>query len=264
MDFSRNTIIEGVAIIEKITHDEIDRLLLRFGLEEVAPREGASKYGRANEVSRYLIQNPEEKGPNGGNLTFEMLEYIIGYMEQLRTYPIKENFPQFVNSLKRDGYLISNGELQSILPGNTELPERENELNLLLANFSFEIAKGHLEQAISAHTRGDWASCNAQLRTFVECLFDSIAEKLEDSSKPLLSGSHQKREYLAKLAPPFFLSSLNEWEIGGKGGFVQGFWKRLHPEGSHPGLSDEEDCTYRLHLVILTAHHFLKRFVNRL
>jgi len=93
-------------------------------------------------------------------------------------------------------------------------------------------------------------------------LFDEIAKRIVDDA-PLPSSSHNRREALAKADPPFFMALLNEWEIGSKGGFVQGFWRRLHPDGSHPGLSDEEDSTFRLHLVVLVAHHFLKRFNER-
>jgi integrase len=44
------------------------------------------------------------------------------------------------------------------------------------------------------------------------------------------------------------------------GGFVNGLAKRLHPQGSHPGLSDQEDSTFRLHTVLLTARLLLERF----
>jgi hypothetical protein len=147
-----------------------------------------------------------------------------------------------------------------VLPENIQLTEKENELDLLLGKFGFATAKGHLEQAISAHTRSDWASANAQLRSFIESLFGSIAKRLTDDKKWLsLSGYQKSCEFLAKLNPPFLLSTLNEWVVSGKGGFLQGFWRRLHPQGSHPGLSDEEDSTFRLHLVILTASYYLKR-----
>ena len=48
------------------------------------------------------------------------------------------------------------------------------------------------------------------------------------------------------------------WSNDGKN-LVNGVLKRLHPQGSHPGLSDEEDCTFRLHLVLVLARFFLRR-----
>jgi hypothetical protein len=129
--------------------------------------------------------------------------------------------------------------------------------------FRFDTAKGHFEQAISAYARGEWASANAQLRSFIESLFDSIAKLLTDDKMNLPATGHQSREFLVKLNPPFLLTDLNEWEVGGKGGFVQGFMRRLHPKGSHPGLSDEEDSTFRLYLVIIVASHYLRRLDKR-
>jgi len=266
--FSRITIIEAISSLEYLAHAQIGRFLLKFGLEDVAPQELGAKVSRLNALIKHLIDNPDEKGPFGANLTFEIIEEVIG--RRLSDFgfdrpspQIEEQLPKLVNSLKRDGYVIINGKLKTMLPENIQLVEKENELNSLLDKFEFATAKGHLEQAVSAHTRGDWASANAQLRSFIESLFDSIAEKLVNNKTELPQPGHQRRELLAKLSPPFLLPALNEWEIGGKSGFLQGLWRRLHPQGSHPGLSDEEDSTFRLHLVVLTASHCLRRLDSR-
>lgn len=41
--------------------------------------------------------------------------------------------------------------------------------------------------------------------------------------------------------------------------FVSGLFKMLHSDGSHPGLSDEDYSTFRLHLVLVTSRTFLHR-----
>lgn len=269
--FSRITIVELIKCLESLTTTEFDRMLLKYGLEEIAPSSFGSKPRRLNSLAKFLIENPDEKGPLGSNLIFELIEEeikrrqpdnsIFGYRSNI---PIEETHPELVNSLRRDGFVIIEGKLRTMLPEDIPLVEKENELNSLLDKFSFNTTKGHLNQAISAHTRGDWASANAQLRTFVESLFDSIADALVLDKTKLPSTEHKRRELLTELSPPFFIPSLNEWEIGDKGGFMQGFWRRLHPQGSHPGLSDEEDSTFRLHLVILVGHHLVKRLDERL
>jgi hypothetical protein len=152
--------------------------------------------------------------------------------------------------------------LISVLPIEADIPEREDELNQLLDTYGFSIPKGHLEQAISAHARGDWASANSQLRTFIESLFDCIAETLSPGISQTHTTSEARRATLASPQQHFFMSELNEWLNNG-GGFVQGFWRRLHSQGAHPGLSDRIDSTFRLHLVILVGHHFLKRLSER-
>lgn len=44
--------------------------------------------------------------------------------------------------------------------------------------------------------------------------------------------------------------------------FSDGLIARLNPQGSHPGLSDQEDCTFRLHIVIITARLVLRRLAH--
>ena len=267
--FSRTTIVEAFSILDGYySHPKIDRFLLKFELEKIAPKSLGDKRDRVNALLHYLVNHTEEPGPFGSNLIFEMIETIIEYIspppnrpDNVVYPPLEINYPLLINSLKHDGYIVENGKLVTMLPDDIDLPEKEDELNSLLDKFQFNISKGHLNQAISAHTRGDWASANAQLRSFIESLFDSIAEKIHINST-LPSSSHGRREFLAKEKPQFFQTDLNEWVIGDKGGFVQGFWKLLNPQGSHPGLSDEENSTFRLHLVILTASHYMRRLDN--
>lgn len=267
LQFSRITIIEAIGLLESLTHADLDRFLLKYGLERIAPQELRPKTAKLNAVIKYLIYNPDKKGPLGANLTFEIIEDKLSSIFPLKLYApllVREHLPKLVNSLKHDGYVITDGgELKTMLPEGIKLVEKENELNSLLNKFGFTTTKGHIDQAISAHTRGDWASANAQLRSFMESLFDLICGKLVSNKTTLPPPGHQRRELLAKLNPPFLLTALNEWEIGDKGGFLQGLWKRLHPQGSHPGLSDEEDSTFRLHLMILTASYYLKRLDDK-
>jgi hypothetical protein len=213
----------------------------------------------------HLVAQPDLRGPSGGSLALELVEQLIEKRCKIRFYrrQPEEAFPSLVNALRQDGYQIVGLELRASLPDSVPVAEIESELMRLLDKHGFTTARGHIEQAIAAHTRSDWAAANAQLRSFIEELFDRIAECLSGSHTVGLPSSHARREWLAKSTPSFFDTALNEWEIGDKGGFVQGFWKRLHPQGSHPGLSDEIDSTFRLQLVIITAQHFVRRFDAR-
>jgi hypothetical protein len=263
--FSRASIIEALSHLDTLTHAEIDRLLLRYSLEKVAPDSLGSKTARLNTLMEYLITHPHEKGPLGSNLAFELIEQIIGMLYRRFGAVLDGAYPEeLVNTLKQDGYTVEEGKLKSSLPGDVQLVEQANQLDLLLSKYDFDTAKGHLEQARNAHARGEWAAANAQLRSFTESLFDSIAEKLAGINASLPASSYQKREFLARMNPPFLFTNLNEWDLSGKGGFIQGLLNRLHPQGSHPGLSDEEDSTFRLHIVLLAASHYLKRFDRRI
>lgn len=61
--------------------------------------------------------------------------------------------------------------------------------------------------------------------------------------------------------PPLFSQALNESGDNGKN-FLAGLWKRLHAEGSHPGISNEIDCTFRLQIVTATALYYMRIFDN--
>lgn len=273
-EFSRGTVIEALRALEIYSnHADVSRFLLKFGLEKEAPENLGSKTKRINALISYLINNPNKKGPLGSDLSFEIIENIIEYHQPHYKKPyiildgyeppsLEDQLPDFVNSLKRDGYIIQNGKLKKMLPDAVHLPEKEDELTYLLNKFEFDIAKGHLEQAISAHTRGQWASANGQLRSFIESLFDSILRKIDSNSTQTGYNAFEK---LAILPSPFLLTESNEWKKGNNGcGFLHGFWNMLHPNGSHPGLSDKEESTFRLQFVILTASHYLKRLDRRI
>lgn len=254
--FSRNTILEIIDALGFSAHADIESFLIRFEIEEADNHSTLDP--RKLGIVKYLIENPDKKGPYGANLVFEIVEFLV---EKNRHRDFEELFPRLVRSLKRNGYIIDNGKLKTILPEQLQLTKAEDELTSLVERFGFTTAKGHFEQALSAHTRGDWAGANSQLRPFVESLFDSIAETLCADKTKLPQTSHGRKEFLTTLDPPFLQTLLNEWEPTGKG-FVQGFWYRLHPSGPHPGLSDEEDSTFRLHLVILVASHYMRRLVT--
>ena len=125
----------------------------------------------------------------------------------------------------------------------------------LLKHFGFSGWLGHLGQGIEAHARGDWAAANAQFRTFLEGLFDAIAfhEGADKSAQPT---SENRRAWLAKLG--YLAENRNEWTQDGKS-FIHGLFKMLHTDGSHPGLSDEDHSTFRLHIVLVIARTFLRR-----
>jgi len=61
---------------------------------------------------------------------------------------------------------------------------------------------------------------------------------------------------LAGFAP--LAETRNEWTQDGKS-YINGLFKMLHTDGSHPGLSDEDHSTFRLHIVLVTARTFLRR-----
>ena len=126
-----------------------------------------------------------------------------------------------------------------------DLPAADDEVHALLTHFGFAIPMGHLDQGIAAHARGDWAAANAQFRPFIESLFDEMAERLAGGGA--LPAARSSSAPVARATESTILSPRFERVDGNGTGFLEGFYRRLHPQGAHPGLSDEDDSTFRLH-----------------
>lgn len=155
--------------------------------------------------------------------------------------------------------------LRRMLPTDApqlDFREAESEVARLLDRHGFTTAKGHLAQAVAAFQRGEWSSANGELRKFFESYLNEIAIALGYAGA---GENKEKRDYLGQgVQPTFLLADYNEWNINNqKPQYVQGLMSRMHPHGGHPGLSEEEDATFRLQITLVTARLFLRRYDQR-
>ncbi len=267
-----------VYIIERWTAAEVDRLLTHLGITIPKDTNGndLSKSKKANLILSKI--NDEEE------VQLEVINYIIddfllknekkpdydplysGAEENLDDL-FCENYPTLSNSLKRDGYTLKNKIITPLLPEELVNANVENELFRLLDKYGFNTAKGHLEQAIENHSNGNWAGANSQFRPFLESLLMDVCNKLIPSKSCTSYGD--ALQWLANpiMINPVFLSPILN-EVPNPGGssdktYISGLMKRLHPQGPHPGLSDEEDSTFRYHTLIVFARYVLKRLEDR-
>jgi hypothetical protein len=261
--FSRKTLIAAIKVLERMTHAEFSEYMLELSpdlLQEVGDEPLALRK-RLNNLVQLLDNLPDRQLDDG-----ELLRDALVAKAAARVPPEtnwvgtpnerSKEVEAFVRALDLDGFALSEGAIQSALPVDLGLPETQNEIDRLLQKYGMEVPRGHLDQALNAHARGDWAAANSQLRSFVEGLLDEIAVKLDPSASAVPSG-HQRRERLAALG--FLSGDLNEWNGQGTG-FVNGLMKRLHPQGAHPGLSDPDDSTFRLYMVLVTMRLLVARF----
>lgn len=258
--FSRATIMDIMNLLRDMhTHTTLDAYAFRYGLEEIAV--GSNKDQKVLAIGRYLINNPHQHGILSDNLTYEIIEEIIN-RASCNNYHFDvdlnefTNYPQLRRLLLKDGFVINEGKLIRTFDTDIDFNTNETLLESLLNKHNFDIAKGHYNQASNAFNRGDWAACNSQLRSYVEELLNKLAKEITGNI-PL--SSHEAKITLSKCNPPIFYKQLNEWLDNGQG-FFETFWKRLHPEGSHPGLSDENDSIFRLNLVQITTLEVLRRY----
>lgn len=267
--FTRPTITAAVAMLDKqLSQAKFDHLVLRLGLEQyIAADTTASVSKKAAQLGRLVLAN--------GSQVVQTLDGTITLTEATvrEAVALTMNFDspsaeqeRLVRALALDGFVIEWSEdssavptLRAGLPDEVDLPATDDEVHQLLKHFDFQTALGHLDQAVEAHTRGDWAAANGQTRTFVESIFNQIADHIDPIAAAAAGSSENRRAWLADRG--FISKARNEWTNDGKN-YVNGLFKMLHTEGSHPGLSDEDRSTFRLHIALVTARTFLRRLKN--
>ncbi len=261
--FTRPTLIAAVELLEGHSQARFNQMVLRLGLEdEIGSGTAVSVAKKCDMLGRIVVQRSDQVLDTlDGSMTLG--EAVV--REAVQLLSAEPSFPRetaLSRGLARDGYVVSfddygrNPKLRAALPGEVQLPETDDEVHQLLKSLQFMTPLGHLDQAIEAHTRGDWAACNSQLRTCLESLFDDIARNIRPQEAAQRPTYENRRALLADIG--FLAVDRNEWTADGKN-YINGLFKMLHTEGSHPGLSDEDHSTFRLHIVLVTARTFLRR-----
>lgn len=159
--------------------------------------------------------DPERLNEDEQNLTDPVVEDVVnGAIQRFVRYGGQFDYEAFSQAhgtldcaLARDGFTVEDGQLRRTLPQEPGLPQADDEAHALLEQYHSDVPLGHLNQAIAAHARGDWAAANAQLRAFVESLFDGIAKRLGAHLALVVpAAGNQRRIWPAQLNPPFFCS----------------------------------------------------------
>ena len=256
--FSDLTLLAAVDLFRWVSQSELDRQILYLSLDSDIPiGSGMSKENKANMMAKLVKDYPYLETTSDNRLDEEIVKWAAQ-----RTSP--QHPSAFSRALARDGFtLTEKGSIVSSLPEIADIQQANDELFSLLEELNFPVAKGHLNQAITNHGTGNWASANSQLRTFLEEAFNEISKRLDSEKGEQPLTSYQRRMRLAQMDMPFLEKSLGEWDDNSVS-FIHGIFRRLNPEGSHPGLSDDEDCTFRLHMILIIGRHYLRRLKNRL
>ena len=287
-EFNRMTIVAAAEVVALFkSHNDMEILEVQWDIADEAA--SSSKAGRAANWAKAAIKRMEPPFPMGSN--GEVLTEA-GYVTLARAIietaikapPGKREtneWRKLLAGLRLDGFELIKDDADTVdgfsfsLPGMPlrlmrmlpeDVPdlnsrESENEVMALLEKHSFAVAKGHLQRAMSAFQRGEWSGANGELRNFYEGYLNEIAGRLGSQG----ADGKAHRDYLGGGASPAFLfQDYNEWDANNqKPQFVQGLMSRMHPHGGHPGLSEEEDATFRMQITLITARLFLRRFDQR-
>jgi hypothetical protein len=265
--FSRKTVLAAVDALP-FNQGQFSRFLQDLGPEYFnwVRHEDVSVGKRQSDLIEMYDEDPVRKLADGEYFSESLVEAAASHVpDPPKLYPWEQHpteerdvIKKFRAVLERDGFTIVDRTLRSVMPVELGVAAAEDEVSRILARPEFELSRGHLSQALDAHARGDWAAANSQTRAFYEALLDDFAKAIDPSIAN--GGSEARRQRLAKEG--FLRTDLNEWGAEGKN-FINGLMKRLHPHGAHPGLSDEKDSTFRLHVVLLTARLLLERWEAR-
>lgn len=281
-EFNSMTIVAALNVIEDAyTHSDFDVLAVEWGIDDRVA--GSSKAARVAMFAKIALDEDIQVHTEIGVIS--MARALMHIAMEASPYTRRQPAWQKLKAgLKLDGFEIElpqppdpkfswmrdetppePAKIVRMLP--SEIPglgsgEAKNEVSALLTKHDFSVPMGHLEQAVTAFQRGDWASSNAGLRSFFEGYLSEIAKRL---GCPDTSKFGVVLHFLGGVAtPPFFISGYNEWiSDNNKHQYVQGLMTRMHPHGSHPGLSEEEDATFRMQAMLITARLFLRRYDQR-
>lgn len=160
-------------------------------------------------------------------------------------------------SLFADGYSLSHDDGKWIIcpVGAEEVPllPQISHLEAALLNLGFQIAANHYQQAFTSFKGKSWEACNASTRSTFEAFLVEMA---------IQKAAFIVREGQSNGGPAIqALQNANNFEPG-EHDYVKGLWKMSHTNGSHPGLSSEEESMFRFSAVTSTITFFIKRWIS--
>lgn len=265
------SIVTACDIIEFIrTNAELDSLILEYDLTDQVACGGSIAKTILN-LKKFAVQHPEHQVMTDRGerpLAAALVDKAINIARKEKG--AKSKLEKLERHLNLDGYALTYGDVEGLwdtrrellgftvsMPAFVMLPESTSEVDLLLSANGFEIAKRHLDSARENITQGDWEAGNSQCRTFLEALTDAIADDLYGTDALALQGGLAKRQLLANKG--FLSREKHEFSDGNGQAFLPGLAKLLHPDGAHPGISNQPDALFRLQAVVVTARWLLKR-----
>jgi hypothetical protein len=141
--FSRRTVIAAVEMLDRFTHAELTRFLLKLGPDFPRWAGTASIANRLNNLIGIVDQWPDRPLDGGELLRDVLVETAVGFLptgpecDWQEPPSLRPNEAALLRVLELDGFAVSGGVLRRALPVDIELPAAENEVlvtaHLLLA-----------------------------------------------------------------------------------------------------------------------------------
>ena len=270
-NIGRGAIITACDLLEGIqTNARIESLVLELGLEEFAG--GRGSIGKTVlALKSYASKHPDHRVETDYGEKFlsralvDKAIELVGWKrenshlwEKLKRYLELDGFALQEKIAERFGKVsvVIEGIIPA-LPASAQFQEAGSEIDALLAKFGLATARRHLDSARDNIVQSDWEAANGQCRTFLDAITDGIAEILFPVESGSKTSGLQRRQLLAEKG--FLSREKHEFGDGGGQAFLPGLVKLLHPDGAHPGISNQDDALMRFQTVISTAWWLLKR-----
>jgi hypothetical protein len=223
-------------------------LFLKAGVDRWEPEKASNKLDRAVKLLKALrSENSNES--NEGALELARLMLAAGKGDPSSYYRADSLvwWPGLRDAVAADGWEFDEAgdRLIPTVPV-ANVVEEVSWIEEELVKRGWATAAGHYRQAIDAFASGNWASANSQLRAFYEDLLRTAA-----GIAPGGGSGHVQKAFDA-------LDSAGNL-VSGEAQFGKDLWKLLHANGSHPGLSDQDESRFRLLALTGYARYLLQR-----
>lgn len=245
---------------EAYSHGDLTNLLkyANFGKNDPGKdKPGGSWNNIPTRINTALGKHPKES---------DLLDLVLKILnEKHGTENETEWVQELRTSLFKDGFALTYEErddsenpwrpsirrIWSLGPVGAEevpLPEQYSALRRALHDKGFTVAATHYKQAYDAFQRGEWEASNAATRTTLEGFLLGVA-KIKVSYDGTSGGTAIER--------------LRQADTFGQGehGYLKGFWDLSHNNGSHPGLSSQDEALFRFSAATSAITFFLYRWV---
>ena len=170
---------------------------------------------------------------------------------------------QLMKDLALSGLEYKNSQLSRLSNSNINIVQKNDYIEKVLTQRNFVTTLGHYQSVINTIFT-DATAAMGQLRTFFESLFNEIAQHIKtvEPSNPIQLANPQNfensKQIISKCCNSLFTKP-NELDDQGNG-FINGVWKKLCMQGSHPGIPDKREALYRYELVMIVSSDILERF----
>lgn len=245
--FSSRTIGVLVRSIDAgYTNATIGTLVLEAGADRWEPPSWPNKQTRLQQLFASMRQSSD---PDVRRAAIDLVTQVLRDGSRPNSFHGPTTWYDEVRAaVAADGweYDVDQRRLVPTVPG-VDAVEYTDAVDGALTGRGWATAAGHYRQALNAFGRGNWASANAQLRSALEEALP-LAASVVAGNRP--------NEVQAALDMLRAAGQL----VDGEYSYAKGLWQLCQSQGSHPGLSDEEESRFRV--VSVTA--YLRFLLDRL